>query len=542
MSRWLKWVWIGLLGGLAAASAEERVAILGDSITYGGRWATRVESALRETPRFRKAEIVNFGLGSETVSGLSEPGHAGGKFPRPCLHERLGRILEAFEPTLVLACYGMNDGIYLPPDEARMRAYQDGILRLKADVEKSGATLVLISPPLHQADQVSSDPQRYDVVLDGFAAWLTARRADGWRVIDIRPGLKQAVAEAKKADPAFVYAKDGVHPGDRGHDFIAAEICQALWKILDLPGTPSMADGRALDLLLKRNELLKLAWLTKTGHQRPGIPAGKPLDQAGRDAAEMLSGYRVLCTMKTSQWNGYERSDFVVQGVKSLLVRPKQAAPGRPWIWRTEFFGHEPQADLALLAKGFHVAYTDMQDLYGSPKAMKIMDQFHRHLVSAESLAGKTVLEGFSRGGLFAFNWAALHPGQVAALYVDAPVCDIKSWPGGKGKGPGSKADWDKLLAVYGFSEAQAMSFMGNPVDQLAPLAKARIPILAVIGEADEAVPVSENIDRVEKTYRELGGPIEVIRKPGCKHHPHSLKDPAPIVAFVLRAAGKPSP
>lgn len=534
---------VGIVLGLGTSSlvwAAERVAILGDSITYGGRWATRLESALRETPRFREADIVNFGLGSETVSGLSEPGHAGGKFPRPCLHERLGRILKGYRPSLVFACYGMNDGIYLPPDEARMGAYQDGIRKLKQEVEAAGASLILISPPLHQADKPSEDPQRYDAVLDGFAGWLDSQKEAGWKVIDIRPALKRSVAEARAADPAFVYARDGVHPGDRGHDFIASAVAGPLWSLLDLPGKPIFAEGPALDTLLKRNELLKLAWLTQTGHQRPGIPVGKPLDAADQEAAALLSAYRVQLTMKTSEWKGFKRSDFVIGGVPGLLVRPKQVAPGRPWIWRTEFFGHEPQADLALLEKGFHVAYVDMQDLYGSPKAMKIMDGFYEHLIVAESLAGKSVLEGFSRGGLFAFNWAVLHPDRVAALYVDAPVCDIKSWPGGKGKGPGSQTDWNKLLAVYGFTEEQAMSFKGNPIDQLAPLAKAGIPILAVIGEADEVVPVSENIDLVEKRYRELGGRIEVIRKPGCRHHPHSLPDPAPIVRFVVEAVGRP--
>ena len=77
----------GLLAALVlslhAQAAPLRVAILGDSITYDGRWAMRVESALRSTPEFAHAEIVNFGLGSETVSGLSEPNHAGGKFPIP---------------------------------------------------------------------------------------------------------------------------------------------------------------------------------------------------------------------------------------------------------------------------------------------------------------------------------------------------------------------------------------------------------------------------------------------------------------------------
>ena len=86
-------------------------------------------------------------------------------------------------------------------------------------------------------------------------------------------------------------------------------------------------------------------------------------------------------------------------------------------------------------------------------------------------------------------------------------------------------------------AEEQALAYPGNPVDNLAPLAKAGIPILAVIGEADEVVPVAENTDLVEQRYRAIGGTIKVIRKPGCKHHPHSLPDPAPIVEFVIGAA-----
>lgn len=78
------------------------------------------------------------------------------------------------------------------------------------------------------------------------------------------------------------------------------------------------------------------------------------------------------------------------------------------------------------------------------------------------------------------------------------------------------------------------MVYDKNPVDTLAPLAKARVPIFAVVGAADEAVPLSENIDIVEKRYQALGGKIQVIRKPGGKHHPHSLPDPKPIVDFAV--------
>jgi pimeloyl-ACP methyl ester carboxylesterase/lysophospholipase L1-like esterase len=528
--------------GLRAAGA--RIAFLGDSITYDGRWPALVESALRATPQFADTDIVNFGLPSETVSGLSEEGHAGGAFPRRCLHERLERVLAAYEPTLVLACYGMNDGIYLPADQTRFKAFQDGILKLKVASEKHGARIIFITPPLYRPAKPSGDPNQHDAVLDGYADWLVSRRASGWQVVDIRPALKQAVEHAQSDNPAFIYAGDGVHPGDEGHRFIADAICKELWPLLDLSGPARFAEEPALTILMRRQTLLKEAWLSKTRHLRPGIPAGLPLDQAREKAAPLLADYRAAIARagdsvaaKVSQWSGYERLDFAVDGCAALVVRPKVAAPGGPWIWRTEFFGHEPQADIALLGRGFHVAYVDVQNLYGAPVAMRHMEQFHAHVIRAYGLSRKPVLEGFSRGGLFAFNWAALHPDCVAGLYVDAPVCDFKSWPGGKGVGPGSPGDWQALLKVYGLTEEQALAYDKNPVDNLAPLAKAKIPILAVIGDADEVVPVSENINLVEARYQALGGKIRVIRKPGGKHHPHSLRDPAPIVDFVVLAA-----
>jgi len=248
----------------------------------------------------------------------------------------------------------------------------------------------------------------------------------------------------------------------------------------------------------------------------------------------LTNAFAQQTVIKDTLWKGFKRSDFTVAGRKCILVSPEAAATGKPWIWRTEFFGNEPHADSALLTKGYHLAYINMQDMYGAPVAMDLMDQFYAYLTKNYQLNKKTVLEGFSRGGLFAFNWAALHTDNVAAIYADAPVCDFKSWPGGKGRGPGSPKDWQKLLKVYGFTEEQALAYKLNPVDNLAPLAKAHIPVIVVCGDADKTVPVEENTFVVEKRYKELGGEIKVVVKPGADHHPHSLKNPAPIVDFIL--------
>lgn len=239
--------------------------------------------------------------------------------------------------------------------------------------------------------------------------------------------------------------------------------------------------------------------------------------------------------VKTSTWNGFERLDFAVAGRPCSLVRPRAPAEGAPWIWRTEFFGHEPQGDLALLQAGWHVAFMQVSNMYGAPASIELMQQFHRHLVSEYELNRRAVLEGFSRGGLYAVNFAATHPDQTAALYLDAPVLDIRSWPGGKGKSKGDANCWKQALTIYGLTEETAAAFKGNPLDHAEALAKAGIPIIAVCGEADDVVPYAENTARMKAKYDAAGGHMQVVVKAGVNHHPHSLQDPAPIVEFVLK-------
>ena len=237
--------------------------------------------------------------------------------------------------------------------------------------------------------------------------------------------------------------------------------------------------------------------------------------------------------VKRSEWNGFARVDFEVAGRACLLVAPKVAAAGRPWIWRTEFFGHEPQGDIALLERGWHVAYLNAQNMYGAPKAIVLMEAFYREVVKTHGLARRVALEGFSRGGLYAFNFAVAHPSWVAALYLDAPVLDIRSWPGKKRE----SKEWRECLAVYGLTEETVATFKGGPLDNVAVVAKAGVPILSVCGGADKTVPLAENTAVLERRYRELGGTIKVIVKDGVDHHPHSLKDPAPIVEFLMKHA-----
>jgi hypothetical protein len=119
---------------------SHRIVFLGDSITAAGQYVAYFDSWLVSRRTEQTPTVIDAGLPSETVSGLSEEGHAGGKFPRPDLSERLKRVLVVTKPDLVIACYGINCAIYEPFDEGRFKKYQEGIEHVKAQVEAAGAS------------------------------------------------------------------------------------------------------------------------------------------------------------------------------------------------------------------------------------------------------------------------------------------------------------------------------------------------------------------------------------------------------------------
>ena len=238
---------------------------------------------------------------------------------------------------------------------------------------------------------------------------------------------------------------------------------------------------------------------------------------------------------KVSDYFGYQKYDFQFDGRACAVVAPKVEAPGRPWIWRARFFGHEPQTERWLLACGFHVAYIDVADMFGGPRAVGHWNAFYKYLIEQFGFSTKPALEGMSRGGLIVMNWAKKNPNSVSCIYIDAPVCDIRSWPGCKGKTSATASDlWQICLREYNLTDQQSETFADNPIDNLEQLAKADVPILSVCGDADTAAIMAENILVLKKRYKQLGGRIEIITKPGVGHHPHSLNPPTPIVNFII--------
>jgi lysophospholipase L1-like esterase len=542
----------------AALPPEKRIVFLGDSITQGGAYVEFIEAALIAQHPDSDKEIIPLGLSSETVSGLSEDGHAGGKFPRPDLHERLDRVLEKARPNLVFACYGMNDGIYYPLSPDRLKAYQDGMKKLHDKVVATGARIIHLTPPVFDPvpikartlpaglDKYPTPFEGYNQVLDAYSDWLLSMKKEGWEVLDIHGPFNAALAEKRKADPQFTYSKDGIHPGPEGHLIMARAVLDA-WELkVTSDGKPDHVNGEAILAAIKKKQgLLRPAWLSHVGHKRPGNAPGLPLPEAESKAAvfdaearQLAKSKEVGLPNKTGDWNGYDKHELTIAGKPVTIVAPKSAAPGKPWVWHGEFFGHKPAPDIALLDKGFHIVYMKINDMLGSPPAVALWNQCYEELTTKYDLSKKPCLVGLSRGGLYCYNWAIANPDKVSCVYADAPVCDFKSWPGGKGKGKGDPKNWAFVQKLWGFKdEAEALAYKGNPVDSLAPLAQQKVPLLHVFGDADDVVPWDENTGLIETRYKALGGPITLIRKPGIGHHPHGLDDSTPIIEFIVKNA-----
>jgi lysophospholipase L1-like esterase len=326
-------------------ATARRIVFLGDSITYGGEYVEMFEAFIRKEYPRAELDIINLGLPSETVSGLSEPGHAGGAFPRPDLHERLDRVLEKTKPDVIFACYGMNDGIYYPFAEERFAKFREGIVRLREKAAAAGASVVHITPstfdpvPLKGGtlpDGLSEYKQPYEgynQVLDRYSEWLVTQRTNGWEVIDIHSLMNVDLTAERDSDPNFKFAGDGVHPGREGHALIAAALIDAAFGRVT---NPEAIPPNILGLVQQRQRLRKDSWLTYVGHQRPGMNKGKPINDAEREADEIalklaritdpqFPGKRIL-------WNGFETCSFTFRDKPVRVVIPKYLDPAPAWF------------------------------------------------------------------------------------------------------------------------------------------------------------------------------------------------------------------
>lgn len=272
---------------------------LGDSNTYAGRYVAFVDAAVRKQLGAAAPTILNLGVSSETASGLSEPDHP---FPRPCVHSRLEKTLAMVQPDVVFACYGMNDGIYHPLDPKILQAYREGMLRLATEVRKSGATLIILTPPVFEGEVSKKNgklgpteeghyawfapAEEYDEVIEQMSQWCQENSAGADLVIDLRTSLRDFKKQMRQTDPDYFLTGDSVHFHAPAHDVVAHTVLEAIGMPAELAYEEITAEEIAASAT--RIGLLRDAYLSAAGKNRPGLAAGLPPVVARQKVAALL--------------------------------------------------------------------------------------------------------------------------------------------------------------------------------------------------------------------------------------------------------------
>jgi lysophospholipase L1-like esterase len=303
-----------LLGNAIGANAGEefplqggeRILFFGDSITQGGAYVTDVELYLRTRFPSKTFTVINHGISSETISGTSEPDHVP---RRPDAHDRFDRDVAAWNPDVVVACFGMNDGNYHPFDEARFRAYQAGVNKLIARVhESTKARLVLLTPPpFDPYRRQAGDPDAvrfgykfpaidYDKTLEHYANWLVTLRTDGRVVADLHEAMNDHLATRRRDRVSFYLAADAVHPNATGHLLMAQTLLQAwhapaLVSEAVIDAETRSSDSEDVEAIQTADGGLAARWTTRI--PMPVDPDCDPLSLKVAKTTETLNRHRL---------------------------------------------------------------------------------------------------------------------------------------------------------------------------------------------------------------------------------------------------------
>lgn len=214
-----------------------------------------------------------------------------------------------------------------------------------------------------------------------------------------------------------------------------------------------------------------------------------------------------------------KRSNFTVAKHKAFVIEPPMSAQRKgpmPWVWYAPTLGpglpgkQEQWMFQRFHNKGIAIAGVDVGESYGSPKGRAIYQKLYVELTSKRGYSKKPVLLARSRGGLMLYNWAVEHPESVAGIAGIYPVCNLTSYPG-----------IQRAAGAYEMTAKQlsAKLTIHNPINRLAPLAKAKVPIFHIHGDTDKVVPLKDNSALLAKRYRTLGGAVEVEVMKGQGHN-----------------------
>ncbi len=236
-----------------------------------------------------------------------------------------------------------------------------------------------------------------------------------------------------------------------------------------------------------------------------------------------------------------ELTTFDVEGRRAYLIRPtKKVDPAKRWICVGPFWlavasdkgvvEHRMYVERFLEA-GFHVAGVDVGTSCGSPAGAEVYQKLYEHLTSRHDLNRRVRLLGQSNGGLISYAWAFRHPDCVDRIGGIYPATDFRSWPGLANviKYPEPKLGYGLTLEELAQRAAEF-----NPIENLAPLAKAGVKIFHIRGDKDQLVPLDVNSQAVIDKYRVLGGDARLEILPGLGHGGKEFYASESLVTFLL--------
>lgn len=209
-----------------ALKDRDRVVFYGDSITEQRLYTSYVEQYVLTHYPDRRVTFINTGWGGDKVSGND---------CKPCAGvggiARIKRDVIDHRPTVVTLLFGMNDGQYRDFDPAISKVYEDGLTAIIREIKsKTGAQIYVMTPTVYDGTRHTpwSHTDRYNDVLDRYTETVKAIAGrEGLSVIDLHTVTTEALLRAKKDDPAYTFAPDGVHPQEDGQLLMAAEMLRA---------------------------------------------------------------------------------------------------------------------------------------------------------------------------------------------------------------------------------------------------------------------------------------------------------------------------
>jgi len=208
---------------------------------------------------------------------------------------------------------------------------------------------------------------------------------------------------------------------------------------------------------------------------------------------------------------------FQVEGHTAFVILPPTRTTNHPipWVWYAPTLSGLPGNEERWMFErftqaGIAIAGIDVGESYGSPAGRALYSAFHEELTRRRRFAPKAVLLGRSRGGLMTLSWAAENPDKVAGFAGIYPVCNVASYPGVA-----------KAAGAYQMTpeELSARLQQHNPIDRLAPLARAGVPLFAIHGDVDTVVPLEANSGLVKERYTALDGSMQLIIPAGQGHN-----------------------